>query len=397
MCGFICSLLDYDTQLYIEPYGGGARILLNKKMHEVEIYNDASFALSTFFEVMTDANKTDQLIDKLLSIVPTEDLFAEMLSDRIGIEDSISVDIKTGAKKFIRSLYKKTNSVFYKQLYESVLEDDYEKTVGILRGIFNDISLLNMLSPSDELELYQWKEQIEAYWDIIKDTYIATKEQAGINFDEAWKENLLIPDQQDIGYKQYRDYKERYVKDCIQADAMSYECDTININRIGNSMDQIEIAKRIFVLYYSSRDGMAVAWSREKNENLQKYYKAVKNLSDVNRRMQDVTVLNVDAIDLIREYRCFSGCMMYLDPSYLNENEENLGKIYKVSYDKEEHEKLLTEITKTDTRAKIAISNYNVNLYQKYLSTWDSVFYHTYTGVGGKKNNRRDEVVWKNF
>ena len=44
MCGRICSLLDYDTtELYIEPFGGGCRTLLNKRRHAEEIYNDFSY------------------------------------------------------------------------------------------------------------------------------------------------------------------------------------------------------------------------------------------------------------------------------------------------------------------------------------------------------------------
>ena len=41
MASFIADMLEYkDTSLYIEPFGGGCRTLLNKPRHEKEIYND---------------------------------------------------------------------------------------------------------------------------------------------------------------------------------------------------------------------------------------------------------------------------------------------------------------------------------------------------------------------
>ena len=88
--------------------------------------------------------------------------------------------------------------------------------------------------------------------------------------------------------------------------------------------------------------------------------------------MQGVSITQADSMDLIRTYRTYENVMLYLDPSYLDINEEykNLGEIYKCSYDYIEHEKLLKELTQPDTKAKILISNYNVDLYNNYLSGW---------------------------
>ena len=76
MSGLICSMLDYgNTRLYIEPYGGGCRTLLNKPKHESEIYNDFGYGLTTFFEVMKDKDKTEELIDRLLREPPSKESF----------------------------------------------------------------------------------------------------------------------------------------------------------------------------------------------------------------------------------------------------------------------------------------------------------------------------------
>ena len=89
---------------------------------------------------------------------------------------------------------------------------------------------------------------------------------------------------------------------------------------------------------------------------------------------------------------------MYLDPSYLDpEEEKNLGEVYHTSYNYQMHEQLLREITSIDTQAKILISNYDVPLYNQYLCNWQRIEYETYTSVGSRKGNRRLEVLWKNY
>ena len=144
---------------------------------------------------------------------------------------------------------------------------------------------------------------------------------------------------------------------------------------------------------------MGVVWSEEKNRNIELYYKAVRNLRNVSERMREVVITQCDALDLVRQYRKNENVMLYLDPSYLKPEDEkqNLGKIYRMSYDYEAHEKLLREITAPETNAKILISNYDVELYNTYLCDWDKTYYKTFTGVGSKKGNRRLEVLWKNY
>lgn len=122
--------------------------------------------------------------------------------------------------------------------------------------------------------------------------------------------------------------------------------------------------------------------------------------------MENVTVVEaMDAMALISYYRKNEDVMMYLDPSYLKPDDEhkNLGSVYTRSYGYKEHEELLREITKPDTKAKILISNYDVKLYNNYLCDWDKIYYETSTSVGSwktngnRKTNKRTEVLWKNY
>jgi DNA adenine methylase len=51
--------------LYVEPFGGAANVLLNKKPAKVEVYNDASSLLVNFFRVLRDDEQKAGLIRKL--------------------------------------------------------------------------------------------------------------------------------------------------------------------------------------------------------------------------------------------------------------------------------------------------------------------------------------------
>lgn len=62
----ICDLLDYSTtSIYVEPFGGGARTLLNKRPHPMQIYNDGSACLCAFMRVMSRRDTAFELVDRL--------------------------------------------------------------------------------------------------------------------------------------------------------------------------------------------------------------------------------------------------------------------------------------------------------------------------------------------
>lgn len=62
----ICDMLDYShANIFIEPFGGGARVLLNKPRHPVEIYNDASAGLCAFMRCMSDPQTAREVIRRL--------------------------------------------------------------------------------------------------------------------------------------------------------------------------------------------------------------------------------------------------------------------------------------------------------------------------------------------
>ena len=129
MAEFIAERLDYDnTNTYVEPFGGAARVLLNKPRHDIEIYNDYSTCLTTFFEVMADEEKTEELIALLLDEYnpPTEEIFEKAYFKRIWLDDDVNTDLIYETKKIIKKYeeqIKNRKDLFYTKA-KAELEDE---------------------------------------------------------------------------------------------------------------------------------------------------------------------------------------------------------------------------------------------------------------------------------
>ena len=402
MSPLICSMLDYEnTQLYIEPYGGGCRTLLNKRPHEVEMYNDFGYGLTTFFEVMTDEEKTEKLIEKLLSEPPTKESFDYLVIKRMSTEDRLNTDSNARLSSLASESYKNTDIIFFRQLRSALNKEDYKSIIMLLETILGSQTILSKLSPLEK-DLYQYYYDLYvSFWYKVNRTRKKAIQEAKAEFNNVWKNHLnyTIPEKGTKVNELYEKSKRQYVDDMAVASVYSFSDDILISNELGQNIKEIDLAFMIFQLYYSSRDGMGTVWSKEKNADPKAYVRAVENLRNIHQRMKDVMITQVDALMLIRQYKQYGNVMMYLDPSYLKPEDEskNLGTIYKMSYDRQQHEKLLREITTPDVKAKILISNYDVDLYNDYLFDWDKTYYKTFTGVGSKKGNRRLEVLWKNY
>mgnify|MGYP004473824493 FL=1 len=398
MCNVICSMLNYEASIYIEPYGGGCRTLLNKKRHQQEIYNDFGHGLTTFMSVMASREQTEALIQKLLENPPSIELFNRLVIERMAIEDRLNTSTNEELAVLSMECFRKYNHSLFKRIRVAVKQEQYQEIIELIDNI-----LCNKMYQLDALEWLRYehyRKLYKEYWDLVKETYQVVYDNAGKDYETKWNELVdMTVSSSNAVEKLYRRGKERYARECALNAIHSYTSDVLTSNEKGISVSDIEIAFNIFQLYYCSRDGMGIAWSSEKNQNIQRYYKAVRNLKKVSERMENVVVTQCDAIDLVRWYRTNEDAMLYLDPSYLKVDDEkqNLGKVYRMSYEYEEHEKLLAELLKSDTRAKILISNYDVELYNRNLSEWKKTYYRTYTGVGSKKSNRRVEVLWQNY
>ena len=66
MAPLIVEMLDYDnTDIYVEPFGGGCRVLLNKPRHKIECYNDYGEGICAVMRVMSNPDTASEFIERL--------------------------------------------------------------------------------------------------------------------------------------------------------------------------------------------------------------------------------------------------------------------------------------------------------------------------------------------
>lgn len=69
-----------QTHIYVEPFGGGCSVLLNRERSEVEVYNDLDSALVGLFEVLRDDNQAAEF-ERIVGLTPySREVFEECLS-----------------------------------------------------------------------------------------------------------------------------------------------------------------------------------------------------------------------------------------------------------------------------------------------------------------------------
>ena len=193
-----------------------------------------------------------------------------------------------------------------------------------------------------------------------------------------------------------------------------------------------------------SRDGMGKVFSESKFRSTEQYHKRAESLFACAERLEGIEVQQIDAFMFFRKgtelmedekttYQAIGdwlnnpSVMMYLDPSYIQPESErealegidwqrvdclsnavkekyqgqkepaNLGEIYARSFNYEEQENFLRLIC--NAKCKILISNYDLLLYDKYLTLngWQRTEFLTSTSVGSRAGNDRTEVIWWNY
>lgn len=331
----------------VEVFGGACRVLLNKPRHEIEIYNDSSKGLSAFFNLMSQKDWAEELIHRIYETEYSQDCFNWAVECRNTADDNF---LKQTQKQFLEYL---------KQLcirYDILPADaNHREFVNVLKQENDSIAfaekLISMLTQQEKTE----------YELLAKNLTVANNASGFTNF-------LDLPEG-------WTDIK------------------------ITDILTDTDLAVATYVIYSQSRDAMGSYWTSSKYKTQDDYYKSMARLYDVAERFSGVRVSQpVNALTFLLDssYINDEDAMMYLDPSYLRQEDgRNAGSSYKQSFDHKQHETLLNLIV--NAKCKIVISNYSVDLYNYMLTPergWTRVEYETNTSVGGKKNNKRMEVLW---
>ena len=141
--------------------------------------------------------------------------------------------------------------------------------------------------------------------------------------------------------------------------------------------------------------GHKVGWKRdvygrEKMYSLWDWYQLPERIIEVAERLRMVQIENRPALDLIEQYN-HSNVFMYLDPPYVFNTRNGKRKQYKYEMSDPDHEDLLTKVLVS--KAKIMISGYESDLYNKYLEGWKKMYFTSCA----ERGSSRQEVVWMNY
>lgn len=147
--------------------------------------------------------------------------------------------------------------------------------------------------------------------------------------------------------------------------------------------------------------------SYRKNVETWKYQRELlNNLPLVRQRMKGMTVLNVDALELIRKYKDNRDAFLFLDPPYLHElRGKGADKAYKKEMSRRDHIELLKLIRQA--KCKILLCCYRGekdDLYAKHLLGYGwrcyklaDTFKSCQNKEKGARKDRAEEIVWLNY
>lgn len=135
-------------------------------------------------------------------------------------------------------------------------------------------------------------------------------------------------------------------------------------------------------------------------ENVSSYLGAIDRIFAVSERLQGVTIIHGNTLDLFDElpYMLDNPNMLtYLDPSYLPDTRES-PDVYKHEMSVDDHIRLLKQIR--SAKCGVVISGYASDLYESHLDKFVRREYHTRVNMSKRKDgkcNDRVEVLWSNF
>lgn len=380
MARFISDKLNYNCSTYVELFGGGCRVLLNKPRHYNEIYVDMSEGLTTLISVLSDKQLSDEFIQKLYYETEYNDKEFKKAKE---LFDMCEMTINDYINKGIE------------ETFERFLKD-----IGYIRE-GKKVNIRRLLTQEKPKVMKKITELSEAY----------------------------------DNHKSLNQMLKLYLNNTSSLE--EYHANE-SMREHGVDIDDIDLAVATYITYAQSRDGMGKYWSNGKTDK--QYKKKIENLLLCAKRLQGVRVLKNNAMSMVGcievlkntivDLKDRENIMIYADPSYISTEDEkkllegidyinidiekqslsdeiiknkrktpsNLGKVYVESFEYKDHEEFLRYIYKSKT--SIMISNYDLVLYNKYLNEnngWKKFEFNTVTNVGSSKGRKRKEVIWINY
>lgn len=169
---------------------------------------------------------------------------------------------------------------------------------------------------------------------------------------------------------------------------------------ISNITDDFNYAVYEFVIRRMSRGGLKkdFAWSNRERGGLPGEVNAwetiIKQLPLISQRLQNVTILNENAFDVIAKHDS-DNTLYYIDPPYVHTSRV-AKKIYQFEMTEEDHIKLSESLN--NCKGKVCLSGYPSDLYDRLYKNWNIASKEIANHSGQTKvKQRRNEVLWTNY
>ena len=132
------------------------------------------------------------------------------------------------------------------------------------------------------------------------------------------------------------------------------------------------------------------------NEQVSAWLGTVEGLPAIHERLRRVVVENKPATELMLDHDV-EGCVQYCDPPYLASTRTAQNVYGEFEMTDKDHWEFL-EVAKSVEHAKVLISGYPSELYDKSLKGWNRrTFDRANSAAGGETKRRMTEVVWMNY
>ncbi len=438
---------NYNTKVYIEMFGGGASILLNKPVHHAEIYNEIDKGIYTLFKVLKDSEGSHILQEQLLKTQCGINVFNESLYIREKYIKNKPYDrvisdmdryIKVIEKKYGYDLYKafkkcgdKPEDIGSKIYSIEINHEEYKEAVKKMEAYNTAVSQYIpekdiCLVKSTTLYITRKIQGVDKALDFEKQlnnmttvSAIAVCTDKLVLLQEEISEKMCSTNYKK-GQAVYRDMAAMVTNAVCMAYQMFCKLpEPVNEEKIHEgspgtvSMEEIKLAKATFITFNMSRYGMGKSFSPEK-KLWEGFRKKVEKIPYIEQRLSNVTITNHDCFEALKDIKKTFNLgqyedeeiFIYFDPPYLKEagsiNKDDRytpGMVYSHGFKKEDHARFLGLVQKLPF--KMAVSNYRdkENVYDGYLNKenrWRSLEFDAYTTIGGKKADRK-EVLWMNY
>ncbi len=167
--------------------------------------------------------------------------------------------------------------------------------------------------------------------------------------------------------------------------------------------DDFEKAICDFIRWRQSFGGQGKTWSCTTKRarggmagDVNAWWSAIELLPEIIERLKRVQLLHQPAIKAIKRFDD-PEALIYCDPPYLHSTRNtNSRDVYGIEMDENDHISLAE--TLNSCKSKIVISGYPSELYNQLYKSWRKIEFDIANhSAGGKKKQRKREIIWLNW